>query len=154
MATKPQSIADKKNESTGTRTFFFCCIIIAGIIIDQAVKAVVFSLPQVPKYLSPFNNYYFAFSLPVPLPISYALYAVVLFFAARYCFSKFFFLNKPELLAWALLFAGALSNIGERIMLGYVRDYLPLLDGIFNLADIFIIIAIVMLFINSSGHDF
>ena len=55
--------------------------------------------------------------------------------------------------AWMLIFAGAASNIGERILLGYVRDFIYITfykwTGVYNAADFYILIGIViLLFVN------
>lgn len=42
-------------------------------------------------------------------------------------------------LAWTLVFAGAISNVTERVVLGYVRDFIFIFGGILNLADLYIL---------------
>ena len=47
-----------------------------------------------------------------------------------------------------LVFAGALGNQVDRLVLGYVRDYLVLRlhpQGIFNTADVFMVLGVLML---------
>ncbi len=106
------------------------------ILIDQFSKIF-------PKTIFLNNN--FAFSLPVPVVLMYLIYALVLFFMGRHIWKNFKTFSLKELTAWNLIFAGALSNIGERIVLGYVRDWIYIYNGIFNLADGYIIVGIILL---------
>jgi lipoprotein signal peptidase len=54
-----------------------------------------------------------------------------------------------------MIFAGAASNIGERILLGYVRDFIYISlykwTGVYNAADGYIILGIVLLLIKSAS---
>ena len=99
-----------------------------------------------------FQNNNFAFSLPVPIVLMYLIYALVLFFMGRHIWKNFKTFSLKELTAWNLIFAGALSNIGERIILGYVRDWIYIYNGIFNLADGYIIAGIVILIFTSKDQ--
>jgi lipoprotein signal peptidase len=54
-------------------------------------------------------------------------------------------LTRLSRFAWALIVAGAVSNIGERLLLGSVRDYIRLSTGIFNLADGYILMGMFIL---------
>ena len=54
-------------------------------------------------------------------------------------------------LAWALVLAGGASNIIERIIMGSVRDFIYIhwrnLTGIYNLADFYIIVGVLVLLV-------
>lgn len=57
--------------------------------------------------------------------------------------------DHHELMKWgkAMLWAGAASNLADRLVLGYVRDFLDLRLGfVFNLADALIVIGILFIF--------
>jgi signal peptidase II len=55
-------------------------------------------------------------------------------------------LSKKQSLGLALLLSGAASNILDRIFFGYVRDFFDLgLGFVFNLADAFIVLGILIL---------
>lgn len=138
----------KQNERSFQRSFVFCWLVAVGVGLDQLVKIFVFSHMVQPPLIK-FKNFQFAFSLPVPVWLMFVIYAVVLAAALTYFAKRFLVASKLELLAWALLFAGASSNIFERIILGYVRDYLLVLNGIFNLADFFILSGIVLLLLTT-----
>jgi len=116
-------------------------------------------IDQISKYLAgkAYYNSAFAFSLPVPVWLMYIIYAIVVAAMVYYVFPNhrhFSFFTK---LAWTLIFAGAASNIGERIILGYVRDFIYISfykwTGVYNLADGYIILGIVLLLIKSTGFN-
>ena len=54
-----------------------------------------------------------------------------------------------ESIAWVMILSGACSNVTERIVLGYVKDWIYItrfgLTGIYNLAAGYILIGIVLL---------
>lgn len=133
-----------KNERFVKYSFvLFLVIIFIGI--DQLVKHLVFTQTVLPKGITQFRNYHFAFSLLVPSWAMFLIYAIILTIALINFKKSFQRTNFFGLTAWSLLFAGAVSNIGERIIFGYVRDYIVIFNGIFNLADFFIIVGIIWL---------
>lgn len=99
-----------------------------------------------------FHNSAFAFSLPVPAGLIYAIYTVVVAGMAYYVFKNYKKFSLTANVAWVLIFAGAASNIGERIFLGYVRDFIYITfykwTGVYNVADFYILIGILLLLIN------
>lgn len=115
---------------------FYLAVVAGGVVVDQASKLLV---------RDPFRNYQFAFSLPVPWPAMYAIYAAVLGLVVFYLIKKWVFIGRLQKIGWCFIFAGAVSNIGERILLGYVRDFIPLFGGILNLADLLILGGIALL---------
>lgn len=110
---------------------------------------------QAAKYFAnrAFYNSAFAFSLPVPVSLMYLIYFIVILGMTYYVFKNYqtFLINTK--LAWMLIFAGATSNIGERILLGYVRDFIYITfykwTGVYNVADGYIIIGILILLLSS-----
>lgn len=103
------------------------------------------AIDQITKWLAKFfqweifQNQNFAFSLPVPSAIMFAIYVLVLFFLTRYIAQTWQRSDLRVRLAWVLILAGGLSNIFERIILGYVRDFIPIANGMLNVADFMII---------------
>ncbi len=93
----------------------------------------------------PYRNYQFAFSWPLPVWSIYLVYAVVLVLIVRYLAEHYRQLGKISVTAWTFILAGAVSNISERLLLGYVRDFIYILTGIFNLADLSILLGIAIL---------
>ncbi|MBX4191778.1 MAG: signal peptidase II [Candidatus Doudnabacteria bacterium] len=56
--------------------------------------------------------------------------------------------TRLQQLAFAFIFAGAISNLIDRIVLGYVRDFISSGVGFtFNFADMFVVIGIILFLI-------
>ncbi len=110
-------------------------------------------LDQAAKFFSTniYRNYNFAFSLPVPTVAMYLIYSLVVGAIVFYLAKNYFLLSLPALIGWTLILAGAVSNIGERVALGYVRDFIYILNGIFNLADAYIIMGILILILSNTN---
>lgn len=121
----------KFNQAFGWTAGFFLLVAI-----DQFTK-------RLPKLV--FLNDRFAFSLPLPAWAMYVIYAAVLGGSIWYVAQRRQALSTRQKLAWLLVWAGALSNIGERLVLGHVRDWIYVLEGVFNLADGYILLGIVIL---------
>ena len=112
---------------------------------------VLIGFDQLAKHLArrEFYNYGFAFSLPLPQVLIFPIYIVVvaamIYYVAKY-HRQF---STPTAVAWTLIFAGATSNIFERIFLGFVRDFIFItvrgLTGVYNLADFYILLGIAIL---------
>jgi signal peptidase II len=96
-----------------------------------------------------FHNSNFAFSLPLPVWLIYLIYAGVILWMVYYAVKNYRSFSFIANIAWALIFAGAIFNVGERIILGYVRDWIYITafkwTGIYNAADFFIIAGIILL---------
>lgn len=106
------------------------------------------TVDQASKYTakSPFLNTVFAFSLPLSKIAIYAIYIIVLAIIANYIIRKYKIFLWSEKVAWVFILSGSLSNIAERVWLGYVRDWIYIFNGVLNLADFFIIFGILILF--------
>lgn len=115
------------------------------IIVDQLAKD---------KASPVFKNAAFAFSLPVPIKLIYFIYAVVIAGMTYYVAKNFKTFSLAASCAWVLIFAGAVSNILERIYLGYVRDFIFITfykwTGVYNLADGYIIAGVILLLLSSA----
>lgn len=92
--------------------------------------------------LAVFRNYDFAFSIKLPIPFMYLLYAVVMWVLTRSLASGW--KNNPLLInvAWLLVWIGAVANIFDRVYFGYVRDFIRFWNGYVNLGDIWIMIGV------------
>jgi lipoprotein signal peptidase len=123
-----------------SRRYFLLWLLLVGL--DQATK-----YGAARGYGRIFRNYLFAFSAPVPAPLMYLAYAIILALIAWYIASYYRSFNATDKLAWTLIAAGSISNIGERVATGYVKDFIYLFSGIFNFADFYILLGIVLLFI-------
>jgi signal peptidase II len=123
------------------------------IVIDQVTKYGAFNSgfgdflnilrPILGKEL--FRNYDFAFSLKIPQVLMYLIYTGLLSWLI------YFYWSSKDKNLWlqsavVLIFAGAASNLMDRALYGYVRDFINIFWGnVFNIADIFIITGILML---------
>lgn len=105
-------------------------------------------IDQIVKYFikTPFLNNNFAFSLPLPKLVIYLVYFFVMSGMLYYNIKNFFTFGNFQKIAWVLIFAGAFSNIAERIIFGSVKDFIYVhlgsLVGIYNIADFYIIFGI------------
>lgn len=115
--------------------------------------AILVFVDQLSKYraVRVFYNAAFAFSLPVPVWLIYVIYFFLLLAMTAYCAKHYARFDSAQILGWTLIFAGAFSNIGERLVLGFVRDWIYILSGVFNLADGYIIAGIILLLTNKSS---
>ncbi|MEK7618463.1 MAG: signal peptidase II [Patescibacteria group bacterium] len=95
-----------------------------------------------------YKNYYFAFSLPLDVYVMYGIYFMGIAALSAYVFKQYQNLSAVDFFAWVMILAGAASNVAERIVLGYVRDWIYIRNGVFNFADGYIILGIVILLLN------
>lgn len=122
------------------------------LVLESIIKyAIVNKIPHpggfylIPKILQLIYtpNYNLAFSLPLPLVLIFFLIVSALIFLS---FIWWYNLTLGDLkLVWAtsLIIVGALSNLLDRLVLGYVVDYINIrIWPIFNLADCLIVIGI------------
>jgi len=154
MNFEPEKLEDYKSERTIKRSFVFWFLGFLGLLgIDQLSKLIVFDyngiLPfSVFDWLVLFKNDQFAFSLPVPVGVIYLIYAAVIGGIIWHLHKTHWTLNRTTSLAWIFILAGGLSNIAERLFIGYVRDFIPVPNGgIINIADIYIIFGVLILLI-------
>ena len=146
-----------EQQENARKYFSWGVFLLSGIFLDQIFKYLFFGLVVIdkqPKYfgIKLFTNYNFAFSLPLPSQIIYSLYFVVLFGILFYLYKKNI-LSTLEKTAWGLILAGAISNIGERIYFGYVRDFIYIFSGIFNLADFYILFGMIVLLFQTERQN-
>lgn len=119
----------------------FILIIVLLVLVDQFLKCLI--IKYLANIVSP--NYGVLFGwINNPMVI---LLVLILGFCALVWMVKKLDLSKPLLLfALVLIFSGAISNVFDRILRGYVIDYIYLgLWPTFNLADIYIFSGVVLL---------
>jgi lipoprotein signal peptidase len=148
---EPRLELNQNSSSTG-RTFnrscgFWLLITISLIIIDQASKVLAGA------NIAIYKNFWFAFSLPLPIALIYFIYLAIFVAIVFYVYKNYRTFKIFDWGAWVLIIAGGVSNVGERLVLGYVRDFIPVLTGVLNLADFYIILGILILFIFSSQKN-
>lgn len=127
---------------------FWVIITLGLILVDQLTKAIAVQLSW-PIFL----NEQFAFSLPVPTIAMYSIYVLVIVGIAVYLTRTWIRLNKMQHYAWSFVLAGGLSNIVERIVFGHVRDFIPIANGMLNVADFFILIGLFILLASSRYEE-
>lgn len=141
--------------NTGNNIFLpiISLAMIGFVILDQAVKKIAISeLSYSPSNFGGFfafelyRNYGIAFGLPFKTEAFYAIFFLFFVWMASGKFLSFGEMKKKELLAVGLILSGALGNLIDRIRLGYIIDFINFRDlVIFNLADVFIAVGIIML---------
>jgi lipoprotein signal peptidase len=142
-----QFLGQTKQSNFSQYMFWFALSIIL-ILIDQLTKLMATQLGW-PIFL----NDQFAFSLPLPIALMYAIYFVVLTGMSTYVYKTWQRFNSMQRNAWAFVFAGGISNIGERILTGHVKDFIPIANGMLNIADLFILLGLVLLLASNRYND-
>jgi signal peptidase II len=75
----------------------------------------------------------------------YGIYALACVGLLAFIVPKWGRLSFFMRLAWTLVVVGALSNIADRLMFGYVRDFIQVGSGYLNFADFYILIGVGLL---------
>ncbi len=147
-------VENKRDTERKQFSLGFCLGLVAlGIVIDQFLKYWIFHslssgyMVAAGFGIRPFQNYNFAFSVPLPIALMYIFYVAAIIVVFWYLLSKYKQMGRVTIFAWLLIASGALSNVGERALTGYVKDYLFIFNGIFNLADLYILAAVLVLLI-------
>lgn len=122
------------------QNYFWVTFSSALIIIDQLIKLAVLKLGW-----SIFLNDKFAFSLPIPTFLIFLIYFLVLISIGHFIYHAWNRFSTQQKFAWCLVLAGGLSNIAERIVTGHVVDFIYLATGVFNVADFYILLGLVLL---------
>jgi signal peptidase II len=122
--------------------------IFALIVVDQVTK-LIFSTRDFfigPVHIHLVKNFGLGFGLNFGLLTNLIIISLALGF-----FLYYYFLHRPQLsgsakIVFVLIFAGAISNIIDRLYLGYVRDFIDLNLGFtFNLADVMIVLGLLLI---------
>ncbi|MFA6994830.1 MAG: signal peptidase II [Patescibacteria group bacterium] len=140
------------NKFLNKNNFYYIAIALAIAIffsVDRTLKALALNF----KTIQPFQligdilsfqftaNSYMAFSLPLGGLLLNTLIIVVIVLLLIYIIYLIFYKDdrKLEIILLSIIFTGALSNIFDRLIYGYVIDYLELkYFTVFNLADVMI----------------
>lgn len=130
-------------------------VILILIMIDQVIKGIIVNndieiLSNIKiEYIQNFGG---AFGIGGDSTIFFILVnIVVLGIIIKFIFSQRDRVDRKTLTSFTLILAGGFSNLIDRIVWGYVVDYIDLTNyfdfPIFNIADIYIVIGWIMLFI-------
>jgi signal peptidase II len=144
-----QISGDKKHLNSG----WLLIIGIATICVDQTTKYFAYRgkfsgflnlfRPVFGQLLLP--NYNFAFGIALPHFFAYVLYAIIIS-AFTIWYARLKSKNNWYGIGYSLIIAGAASNLIDRFVFGYVRDFvLAFWGNIFNFADVCIIAGILMI---------
>lgn len=137
-------------------------IIIISIIllcIDQIAKLLVINLLTKTDSIAIIKNFFYltyinndgaAFSILVGKRIFLILVAIIVIIMLIHYIKKNNIQNKLEIVSLALIIGGSLGNLMDRVVRGYVIDFLDFKIfnynfPIFNLADTFIVIGVILL---------
>lgn len=137
------------------KTFLVAVLI---LILDQVSKSVIEILVGFEKSIKVIDGFFKLTSLhntggAWSILNDHGLFFIIASILAIIILLKFMFSfkeNKRNILAFGLLFGGILSNLADRIFLGYVRDFLDFKIfnydfPVFNIADIAIVLGVVLL---------
>ena len=128
------------------------------LIIDQIVKISIDSFLRISELIAVIPNFFYItkvyndgaawsiFDGSVAFLIIVAIVALIFLVSYQKIFQK----NFRNILAFALIYGGLLGNLVDRIVYGYVIDYIKLLFGnfsfpVFNLADMAIVSGFILL---------
>ena len=100
----------------------------------------------------PFKNTGAAFGVPIPQPLTITISFLILFLLI-YIYIKSPDKKLGQSLGLMFVVSGAISNLLDRIFLGYTTDYLLLLTGVMNLADILIVVGFGLFIITLSRRE-
>lgn len=137
----------------------FICDQISKVIITSYLK-VFDSITIIKNFfkITYYNNYGAAWGMfqnNTILLVILSIIALIIIYRFSYNFKK----NTRNNIAFSILTAGILGNLSDRLFLGYVRDFLDFKIfnydfPIFNLADSFIVIGVILLIISIiKGED-
>ncbi len=126
------------------------------ILIDQITKLIFWPRDFFagPFHIHPVENMGLGFGVNLGL-----LPNLIIIVAALIYFIYYYIRQRNQLgilfhLSFALVLAGAVSNIIDRLYLGYVRDFLDLgLGFTFNLADAMIVAGLILILFKPTRHE-
>lgn len=138
-------------------------ILISGffLLVDQLLKYFARANPEYTYYLwknwlgwEYYANPGIAFSLPVPnwlivIITPLILLGLIMWFTKTYKQKSISY----KLLAISLIVVGAVSNYIDRILFGVTIDYLRILTGVINLADVMIAGGVVLLLLKNNKRN-
>lgn len=137
------------------------------VIIDQIIKVVVSNNIMLNKDISVIPNFFYitnvhndgaAFSMFSGNRFFLIIVTIIALLAAYLCFIRNKKLKCTELVCISMLLGGIVGNFIDRIIFGYVIDYLGVILGsyyfpIFNFADICIVLSVFGLILLSIKED-
>ena len=137
------------------------------VIIDLIVKLIVKNTMIPNQSITIINNFFYityvkntgaAWSILSGRKIFLIIFSLIVIISIIYYIIKRKEYNKLELIGYSMVLSGAIGNLIDRIIYGYVIDYLDFYIfnydyPIFNIADILIVIGIIIIFISYGGKN-
>lgn len=134
------------------KNLFFISLCIGLIALDQVIKLLVKHFQPSFNVISGFLSVHFvknpgiSFGILSTQPILILIMTIALSALIGYAFIKAD--SNIEKFCWMLILVGAIGNIIDRLVWGYVIDYLDVNYFVCNLADIFIFIGPMLLIVD------
>lgn len=142
-------------------------ITIISVLLDQLIKYTISHLFTIGNSVTIINNFFnityvkntgAAFSILQGNQILLIIITIFTIFLINYFLSKNKNITNFEVITYGLLLGGIYGNFIDRILYGYVIDYLDFTIfgynfAIFNLADVLIVVSIFLLLIYSFKKD-
>jgi signal peptidase II len=122
---------------------FWLAIFIAAVALTQVIRVFVLHFS-----VTHFLNDKFAFSINIPLIVIYAIYILVMIAIILFLKKEWTKISSSKKLGFIFIIAGGAANIFERIIFGQVTDYIFILNGVLNLADLYIIFGVLCVLID------
>jgi signal peptidase II len=86
-----------------------------------------------------YKNYHLIFNFKIPTIFLYSLISLTLLILLIFLIKEYYAKNTFFIFCLSLIVVGAISNLIDRLLFGYVVDFLSFFDySIFNLADVYI----------------
>lgn len=127
---------------------------ISGLVFADQITKLIFSHRDfffVFVHVHPVKNYGLGFALNFGALGNLIVIGAALVFFLYYYFSHLSSLSRTGKIIFALILSGAISNIADRLYLGYVRDFLDLgLGFTFNFADAMIVLGLIIILFTQS----
>ena len=133
----------------------FLSLLLLLITIDRIIKFIIPSISNITIikdffYITPAFNYGAAWSILYGQRLFLIIISIIALIMIYFVFIKDKKLNKIEALGYIMLISGIIGNLIDRVIYGYVIDYLDFyIFGydfpIFNLADTFIVVSVCLL---------
>lgn len=101
-----------------------------------------------------YKNFNLVFNIKIYPPFFYFLVCVIILILLLFLIKNYRKRNFFLIFSFSLVLIGAISNLIDRVMWGYVVDFLFFFDySIFNLSDVYIVTGIGLIFIYELRHS-
>ena len=133
------------------------------LVIDQISKILIIKLLEPNEVITIIKNFYTnntgaAFSILLGKRIFLIVVAILIIGILLYYIKKNKVDGKLNIIAFSLIIGGSLGNLVDRIVRGYVVDFISIKLGsynfpIFNIADTLIVVGVFLLLIKNTGGN-